>query len=89
MQAARGGIDDYNARQVEKRAGATIAELLDEFAANRAKTVADGDGRGVASGDADPVRGRYYRVFVGGAHRRGGGTRDDARRGHHGRAMAA
>jgi hypothetical protein len=37
---ARGGIDDYNARQVEKRAGATIAELLDEFAANRAKTVA-------------------------------------------------
>lgn len=36
----RGGIDDYNARQVEKRAGATIAELLDEFAANRAKTIA-------------------------------------------------
>lgn len=37
---ARGGIDDYNARQVEKRAGATVAELVDEFAANRAKTVA-------------------------------------------------
>ncbi len=36
----RGGIDDYNARQVEKRAGATIAELLDEFAVNRAKTIA-------------------------------------------------
>lgn len=36
----RGGIDDYNARQVEKRAGATVAELLDEFAANRAKTIA-------------------------------------------------
>ncbi len=35
----RGGIDDYNARQVEKRAGATVAELLDEFAANRAKTI--------------------------------------------------
>lgn len=36
----RGGVDDYNARQVEKRAGATVAELLDEFAANRAKTIA-------------------------------------------------
>lgn len=36
----RGGIDDYNARQVEKRAGATIPELIDEFAANRAKTIA-------------------------------------------------
>lgn len=36
----RGGVDDYNARQVEKRAAATVAELLDEFAANRAKTIA-------------------------------------------------
>ena len=36
----RGSIDDYNARQVEKRASATVAELLDEFAANRAKTIA-------------------------------------------------
>lgn len=36
----RGGIDDYNARQVEKRAGASVAELLDEFAANRARTIA-------------------------------------------------
>lgn len=39
-RTARGGIDDYNARQVEKRASATVAELLDEFAANRAKTIA-------------------------------------------------
>jgi hypothetical protein len=37
---ARGGIDDYNARQVEKRAGASITELIDEFAANRARTIA-------------------------------------------------
>ena len=36
----RGGIDDYNARQVEKRANVTVAELIDEFAANRAKTIA-------------------------------------------------
>jgi hypothetical protein len=36
----RGGVDDYNARQVEKRAGATVEELLDEFSANRAKTIA-------------------------------------------------
>lgn len=36
----RGGIDDYNARQVEKRAEASVAELIDEFAANRARTIA-------------------------------------------------
>jgi hypothetical protein len=36
----RGGVDDYNARQVEKRAGATVEELLDEFSANRARTIA-------------------------------------------------
>jgi hypothetical protein len=35
-----GGIDAYNARQVEKRAGATLPELLDEFAHNRAATIA-------------------------------------------------
>lgn len=39
-RSARGGIDDYNARQVQKRSGATVAELLDEFAVNRAKTIA-------------------------------------------------
>jgi hypothetical protein len=40
----RGGIDDYNARQVEKRADASIAELIDEFAANRARTIAAVEG---------------------------------------------
>ena len=35
-----GGIDAYNARQVAKRADATLADLLDEFARNRAATVA-------------------------------------------------
>jgi hypothetical protein len=37
---AQGGIDAYNARQVEKRAGASVAELLDEFRRNRAATIA-------------------------------------------------
>jgi len=36
----QGGIDDYNARQVEKRAAATVAELLAEFETNRAATIA-------------------------------------------------
>ena len=36
----QGGIDAYNARQVEKRANATIGELIEEFEANRARTVA-------------------------------------------------
>jgi hypothetical protein len=35
----RGGIDDYNARQVEKRAALSVGELIDEFAANRARTI--------------------------------------------------
>ncbi|MGH2609315.1 MAG: DinB family protein [Tepidiformaceae bacterium] len=39
-RAAQGGIDAYNARQVEKRAHATVAELLDEFATNRSATIA-------------------------------------------------
>jgi hypothetical protein len=37
---ARGGIDDYNARQVEKRAEMSAAELIDEFEKNRATTIA-------------------------------------------------
>lgn len=37
---ARGGIDDYNQRQVEKRAGASVEELLAEFQKNRAATIA-------------------------------------------------
>jgi hypothetical protein len=37
---AQGGIDAYNARQVEKRAGASVADLLEEFRRNRAATIA-------------------------------------------------
>jgi hypothetical protein len=36
----RGGILDYNERQVEKRAAASVSDLLDEFAHNRAATIA-------------------------------------------------
>ncbi|TMG08189.1 MAG: DinB family protein [Chloroflexi bacterium] len=39
-RAARGGINDYNGRQVEKRAQMSVAELIDEFETNRAKTIA-------------------------------------------------
>ena len=39
QRAARGGIDDYNARQVEKRAQMSVTELIAEFEANRATTV--------------------------------------------------
>ena len=39
-RTAQGGIDAYNARQVEKRADASAAELIDEFARNRAATLA-------------------------------------------------
>jgi uncharacterized protein (TIGR03083 family) len=35
-----GGIDGYNARQVAKRAGVSLDDLLDEFARNRAATIA-------------------------------------------------
>src|SRR5438876_8394747 len=38
QRAARGGIDDYNARQVEKRAQMSVTELIAEFEANRATT---------------------------------------------------
>ena len=37
---ARGGIDDYNARQIEKRAHMSVSDLIDEFEANRATTIA-------------------------------------------------
>ena len=36
----RGGIYDYNQRQIEKRAGASVEELLAEFQKNRAATIA-------------------------------------------------
>jgi hypothetical protein len=39
-RTAQGGIDSYNERQVAKRAGAPVAELLDEFERNRAATIA-------------------------------------------------
>lgn len=42
--APRGGMDGYNARQVEKRAGATTGELLEEFERNRAATIAAVEG---------------------------------------------
>ena len=36
----QGGMDGYNARQVEKRAGATVDELVAEFRANRETFIA-------------------------------------------------
>jgi uncharacterized damage-inducible protein DinB len=52
---AQGGIDAYNARQVERRAGTPIADLIDEFERNRAATIA-----AVESADEDllaqPIR---------------------------------
>ena len=36
----RGGLGDYNQRQVAKRADATVPELLEEFERNRAATIA-------------------------------------------------
>ena len=38
-RAARGGIGSYNERQVEKRAQASVAELLAEFQKNRDATI--------------------------------------------------
>ena len=35
----QGGVDSYNERQVAKRAGASVAELLAEFERNRAATI--------------------------------------------------
>ncbi len=40
----RGGVEDYNTRQVEKRAGASVEELLAEFEKNRAATIAAVEG---------------------------------------------
>lgn len=36
----RGGNADYNTRQVEKRAAASVAELIEEFRTNRAALIA-------------------------------------------------
>ncbi len=35
-----GGIDGYNARQVARRADVSLSALIDEFARNRAATIA-------------------------------------------------
>jgi len=40
----QGGVDGYNQRQVEKRAEASVAELLAEFKKNRAATIAAVEG---------------------------------------------
>ncbi|HET7737888.1 MAG TPA: hypothetical protein VFK32_04875, partial [Tepidiformaceae bacterium] len=40
----RGGNDAYNARQVERRAGATVPELIDEWERNREMTLAAAEG---------------------------------------------
>ena len=37
--SVRGGIDAYNERQVAKRAGVSVAELLTEFERNREQTI--------------------------------------------------
>ncbi|MGD9934991.1 MAG: DinB family protein [Dehalococcoidia bacterium] len=37
---ARGGMDGYNSRQVERRAGATAAELIEEWGRNRDALIA-------------------------------------------------
>jgi len=39
-RAATGGINDYNERQVEKRAQMSVGELIAEFETNRATTIA-------------------------------------------------
>ncbi len=39
-QPLRGGINDYNQRQVERLAGASVPELIETFRKNRAATIA-------------------------------------------------
>jgi hypothetical protein len=43
-RTARGGIDTYNQRQVDKRAQVSVADLLAEFRKNRAATIAAVEG---------------------------------------------
>jgi hypothetical protein len=42
QESGSGTVDmnDYNARQIEKRQDASVAELIDEFRANRTRTIA-------------------------------------------------
>jgi hypothetical protein len=44
----RAGMDGYNARQVAKREGDSVAALLDEFRRNREATIAAVEGAGAA-----------------------------------------
>jgi len=41
---ATGGINDYNERQIQKRAAASVEDLIAEFEANRATTIAAFEG---------------------------------------------
>ncbi len=70
---APGGIDAYNQRQVEKRAQASVAELLAEFQQNRAATIAAVEGSDEAflttpirsaGGVTGPLAGVIYAVAV-------------------------
>ncbi|HEU4366812.1 MAG TPA: DinB family protein [Methylomirabilota bacterium] len=69
----RGGNDDYNARQIAKRAHLSATELLEEFERNRAATIravegADEDllGRRIrsAGGVVGPLAEVFYQVAV-------------------------
>ena len=62
-------MDAYNRRQVEKRADASVADLLDEFARNRAATIAalrDADDELLAqpTRSAGGVQGTLLEVFA-------------------------
>ena len=70
--AAGGGgfdMDAYNRRQVEKRADASVADLLDEFSSNRAATIAalrdaDDDLLARPARSAGGVQGTLLQVFA-------------------------
>ena len=70
--AGNGGgfdMDAYNLRQVEKRADASVADLLDEFSSNRAATIAalrdaDDDLLARPARSAGGVQGTLLEVFA-------------------------
>lgn len=62
-------MDAYNRRQVEKRADASVADLLDEFSSNRAATIAalrdaDDDLLARPARSAGGVQGTLLQVFA-------------------------
>ncbi len=70
---AQGGMDAYNARQVERRAGASIGELIEELKTNRARTIAAVEGADEellsrpiqsAGGRTGPLANVFYEVAV-------------------------